>query len=97
MLGGKEPAVVFNSLGELFKAVVPVLILFGFVHWSDKQVAGVMFLAGVAITFLTTLFTRTQTVSIPTANEQIRTAIKMPEHSTVADVIAVTEENRKDN
>lgn len=88
----KEPAVVFNGLGQVFAAVVPVLILFDIVHWTDKQTAGVMFLSGVLITFLSTVFTRSQTVSVSTANSQIQAAIDSPSTTTVAKVIAKEKE-----
>lgn len=87
----KEPAVILSGLGELFKAVIPVLILFEFVNWTDKQIAGLMFLSGVAISVFTTWFTRQSVVPTDKANAQIRTAIKAPSDMTVAQVIAKTE------
>jgi len=91
----KEPAVFFNSLGEIAKAVIPVLILGGFVHWGDKMVAAVMFLVGVAVTSLSTMFTRNNTVPTTTANQQIATAVRMPSTATVQDVISATAEANK--
>jgi len=56
------------------KAVVPVLILSEVVHWSDKLTAAVMFLIGVAVTSLTTIFTRQLSVPTKVADRQIEIA-----------------------
>ena len=70
-----EPAAVFGSLGEIAKAVIPVLVLGSVVHWDAKLVAAVMFLVGAAVTALAAMFTRSQTVSLATANKQIDIAL----------------------
>lgn len=96
MFMGKEPAVFFGGIGQIFAAIIPALIVFDIIHWTDKQIAGIMFLTGVTIRFLTVLFTRKNVVSIETANSQIQTAIKASPDSgvTVEDIIATTKENR---
>ncbi len=88
---GKEPAVVFNGIGEIIRAIVPCLILFGLIHWTDQQIAAVFLVVSVVLGFLTTLLTRSQTVPTETANRQIETAVRMPADSTVSEVKAVTE------
>lgn len=88
---GKEPAVILSGLGELFKAIIPLLILFELVNWSDKQIAGLMFFSGVAISVFTTWFTRQSVVPVETASAQILTATRMPEGTSVKAVIAKTE------
>jgi len=70
----REPAVVFNGLGEIAKAVIPVLILGDVVHWSDKMTAAIMFLVGVAVTSMSTMFTRSQSISTTIADRQIEIA-----------------------
>lgn len=92
---GKEPTVVFNGISEVIRATIPVLILFGFIHWTDQQIAGVILLVGVLVGFLTTLFTRSQTVPTEKANAQIATAITMPATATVEDVVAKEERQSK--
>lgn len=83
----KEPAVIANGIAELIRLIIPALILFGIVHWSGEQVAGLMAVVGFAATFIATLFTRTNTVSVPTANEQIQEGINSPQGTTVAQVV----------
>jgi hypothetical protein len=70
----REPAVVFSSLGEIAKAVIPVLILGDVVHWDVKMTAAVMFLVSVAVSALSTVFTRSQTTPEADVNALIRTA-----------------------
>lgn len=95
MFGGKEPAIFFNGIGEIVRAAIPVLILAGVISWDDKTIAAIMLFVGVFLGFLTTMFTRSQTVTTVTANQQIETAIKMPSNATVEDVIAVNKEENK--
>jgi hypothetical protein len=88
---GKEPAAVFSGLGEIIRAIVPCLILFGFIEWTPDQIAGVFLVVSVTLGFLTTMLTRAQTTAIATTNSLIETAVKMPADSTVAEVKAVAE------
>lgn len=88
---GKEPTVVLGALGEVVRAVIPMLILFNIIFWDDKQVAGVMLVVGVAIKFFEVVLTRSQVVSTETANSQIATAIRMPNTATVNEVIKAEE------
>ena len=74
MIINKEPAAVFGSLGEIAKAIIPVLVLGGMVVWDAKMVAAVMFLVSVAVSGLSTIFIRSATVTNDTANKQIEIA-----------------------
>lgn len=85
---GKEPAVFFNGIGEIIRAIVPCLILFGVIQWTDEQIAGVFLAVGVVLGFLTTMLTRSQTTPTETVNTLVETAVKMPADSTVEDVKA---------
>ena len=87
---GKEPAVFFNGIGEIIRAVVPVLLIFGFIHWTPEQTGTVMLLVGVVLVFLTTMLTRSATVPTETANKQIQAGINAPTGTTVEDVVAST-------
>lgn len=71
---GKEPAVLSNGISEILRALLPVAILFGWIHWTDQQIAAVMLFGGVVLGFCTTLLTRSQTVSTSTADKQIEIA-----------------------
>lgn len=91
-----EPAAVFGGLAEVFRNILPMLILFGVINWSKEQLVGVMSFVSVFLTFLTILFTRSQTVPKFTADAQITTALKAdPATTSVRDVIAQTQEERK--
>jgi hypothetical protein len=61
--------------------------MFELIHWSDKQIAGIMFLVGVTIRVATTWFTRSNSVSIPTANKQIEIAVNSPVGTEVQEVV----------
>lgn len=84
---GKEPAVILGALSEVVRAVIPTLIIFGYIQWTGEQTAQFMLLAGVIIGFFNVLLTRSQVVPTERANSQIETAISMPSSATVSDVI----------
>lgn len=88
---GKEPAVILGALSEVVRAVIPTLIIFGYIQWTGEQVAQFMLLAGVVIGFFNVLLTRSQVVPTVTANEQIQEGINSPAGTTVNEVIARTE------
>jgi hypothetical protein len=71
---GKEPAVILGALSEVIRAVIPTLIIFGFISWTGEQVAQVMLLVGVVIAFLNIALTRSQVVPIVVADKQIEVA-----------------------
>ena len=90
-LFGKEPAVILAALSEVIKAIIPMLIIFGFIHWTGEQVAQVMLVVGVGIAFLNTLLTRQSITSEPTVNALIREAVKSPTGTTPEQVKAAVE------
>ena len=91
---GKEPTVILNGLAEILRQVIPMLILFGILQWSDQQIAAVFMVVSAVVAFLSTAWARSQVVPTEVANSQINTAIAMPKGSTVQDVIA---KDTKDN
>lgn len=54
----QEPAVIFNGIAEVIRAVIPCLILFGVIAWSDEQIAAVMLVVSTVVGVLSTLLTR---------------------------------------
>jgi len=86
-----EPAAILGGLSEVIRAIIPTLIIFGFIQWSGDQVAQVMLLTSVVVGFFNILLTRSQVVPTDKANAQIRTAIHMPSDATVKQVIAKQE------
>jgi hypothetical protein len=87
---GKEPTVVLNAIAEVVRAIIPLLIIFGYISWTDEQVAQVMLVVGVVVTALTTILARSQTVPTETANKQIEVAIAQPSGTSVEKVVAIT-------
>ena len=86
-----EPAAVFGSLAELIRQSLPVLVLLGVIHLTQDKLVGVMILVSGSLTFLTILFTRSQTVTKDTANKQITAALNAdPATTSVQDVITKT-------
>lgn len=88
---GREPAVIIGGIAELIRAVIPMMIIFGFLQWTDNQTAQVMLVIGVAVAVGEKWFTRSQVVPTEKANAQIQTGIDSPSNTTVAQVIAQTE------
>lgn len=84
----REPAVLFGAIAEIIKAVVPMLILFGVLHWTAAQVAQVMIVVGVVVGSLTVVFVRAQTVPTVTSDALIATAVKLPATTSVETVKA---------
>lgn len=88
---GKEPAVILGALAEVIRAIIPMLLVFGFINWTDPQIGAVLLVVGVTIGFLNVLFTRSQVVPTERANAQIQTGIDGPSTATVGQVIKQTE------
>ena len=86
----KEPTVIIGGLAEIARAIVPLLIIFGYINWTDNQVAQVMLVIGVVVGVAEKWFTRSQTVPTIVANEQIEQGINSPKGTSVKDVIAAT-------
>jgi len=91
----QEPAAVIGAIGTIAKAIVPVLIFSGLVHWDDKMTAAVMFLIGVAVTGLSVIFVRSQTVTLQTANQQVQKGIDSPAGTTVQQVVNETKADQE--
>jgi hypothetical protein len=70
----KEPAVILGALAEVVRAVIPTLIIFGVINWTDSQIAQVMLLVGVLIGFFNVALTRTQVVPTVVADKQLEIA-----------------------
>lgn len=75
----KEPAVVLGALAEVVKAIIPTLIIFQIIHWTDVQTAQMMLLVGVVVGALNIVMTRAQTYSADSA----KTALNMPQGASI--------------
>jgi hypothetical protein len=91
----KEPTVIIGGIAEIVRAIIPLLLIFGLIHWTDEQTGAVVLFVGVIVGFAEKLYTRTQVIPTETANAQINTAIRMPPDSTLKEVIDKTERDSK--
>lgn len=87
----KEPTIVINALTEVVRAVIPMLLVFGLIKWTDQQLGAVMLVVGVVAASLATILTRQQVVPTELANQQIRVAVRSPEGTSVEQVKAKVE------
>ena len=93
MIINREPTVIIGGLAEIARAVIPMLLIFGIVHWTDAQTGTIIFFVGVLVSFAEKLFIRSQVVSTEVANAQIITALKASPDTKVSEVVAITKEN----
>ena len=91
----QEPAAILGGLSEVVRAIIPTLIIFGYIQWTGDQVAQVMLLTSVIVGFFNVMLTRSQVVPTDKANAQIETAIRLPVGTTVQEVITKTEKESK--
>lgn len=89
---GKEPTLILKVLEEIIRAAVPMALIFGWVHWTDEQTGTVMIFIGVVVGGLSALLTRSQVVSVDTANKQIAVAVNQPSGTSVERVVQLTKE-----
>lgn len=88
----KEPTAIINSISELVRQIVPMLILFGVIHWTDQQIAAVFMVLGAFLTLVQTLITRTQVVPTVVANKQIEIAKAADVSTPTSEIIAQAKE-----
>lgn len=89
----REPTVLIGSLAEIVRAIIPMLLIFGVIRWTDVQTGTVIFFVGVLVSVAEKLFIRSQVVPTDKANAQIKIGIDGPSTATVAQVIR-KEENQ---
>lgn len=82
----KEPTIYIGGIGEIIRAIIPLLIIFGFIQWTDQQIAAVILAMSVTLGFLGTLFTRSVVTPTEVSDTLIRTAVQMPITTTVDEV-----------
>ncbi len=93
MLINREPTVIIGGIAEVVRAIIPMLLVFGIIHWTDVQTGAVILVVGVCVGFAEKLFTRSQVVPTETANAQIKTALKASPDTKVSEIVAITKEN----
>jgi len=87
MLGIKqEPTIVINALSEMLRQLLPLLVILGVFRLTPDKLSALSIAIGLVLGFFTTVFTRSQTVSLDTANKQIEIA-KVSDASTPTETI----------
>jgi len=95
MLGIKtEPTIVINALSETIRQLLPLLVVLDVIHLSSEKLAALSIAIGLVLGFFTTLFTRTQVVSVDTANKQIEIAKVSDASTPTAQIIAQAAETK---
>ncbi len=69
-----EPTVYIGGVAEIIRAIIPMLLVFGVIHWTDVQTGAVVLVVGVCVGVAEKWFTRSQTVSTTVADKQIEVA-----------------------
>lgn len=67
----KEPVVWAAAITQIVESIIPVLILFGVLMWTDEQIAAVFLAVGVITKTVAGLFARSQVTPMDTYNEDM--------------------------
>lgn len=84
----REPAAILGGLSEVVRAIIPTLIIFGYIQWSGDQVAQVMLLTSVIVGFFNVLLTRSQVVPVQVADKQMEIAKASSSDRPTAQIVA---------
>jgi hypothetical protein len=74
----QEPTVVINAASEAIRQIIPMLVVLGVLNMTGEKASALNIVVGVFMGFLTTLYSRSQTVPNATADKQIEVAIASP-------------------
>ena len=96
MLGIKqEPTIVINALSETLRQLLPLMVVLDVIHLSSEKLGALSIAIGLILGFFTTLFTRTQVVSVAQADRQIDVA-KNADPDTPNEAIVAAAKNTGD-
>lgn len=95
MLFNKEPTVIIGVVTAIIEAVIPMLLVFNIIHWSQMEVGAVMLVVGVIAKGLATVLARQNVVPIEIVDQQIQKGIDAPKGTTT--VKKVKEEVKEEN
>jgi len=90
----REPVAIIHLLAGLALLVIPVLMGFSIVHWTQEQSGLVIGLVNGAVVVLAGYFTRNNVVPLAKANEQIQAAIDTPKGTATVDQVIEKVENK---
>jgi hypothetical protein len=76
----------------MIRQLLPLLVVLGVLHLTADKLSALSIAIGLILGFFTTLFTRSQTVPLDTANKQIEVAVASPKGTSIESVVAATKE-----
>lgn len=91
----KEPTVIIGGIAEIVRAIIPMLLIFGIIHWTDPQTGAVIFFVGVLVSSVEKLFIRAQTVPTVVADKQIDIAKASDERTANSLIIQQAKDSLK--
>lgn len=83
---GNEPTIIIGALTRVVEAVFPTAVILGYIHWDGAQVAQAVLFTGLVMAFVQVWLTRSQVYPELQVNALIKTAVKEPSNTTVAQV-----------
>lgn len=89
----REPTVIIGVIVGLIEAVIPMLLVFQIIHWTEVQTGAVMLVIAVAAKGLGIVLTRSQVVPVAKADAQLAMAASMPKGTSVAKIKEETEKH----
>lgn len=91
MAFSREPAIWFSGIAEILRMLVPMLIVFGVIHWTETQSVAFFAFSSVVLTFIQTLLTRSATTPTDRVDAFIREARRSPEDTSVKAIRAAVD------
>lgn len=67
----RNPTIIISGLSGLLQQVLPLLVILGWLHLTSEQLAAVISLQGLLLTFIATTILRSQVTPNDTANQQM--------------------------
>lgn len=86
----REPTVIIGGLSDVIRVMIPLALVFGWIHWTEPQIGQVLLVITVAVGVAEKWFIRSQV----SPKQDIITALNMPKGSSVE---SLKKEVRKQN
>lgn len=67
----RNPTIIISGLSGLLQQVLPLLVILGWLHLTSEQLAAVISLQGLFLTFIATTILRSQVTPNETATQQM--------------------------
>lgn len=67
----KEPVAWSTAITQLVEAIIPLLLIFGVLHWNQEQIGAVILAVGIVVKFVGAVVTRNITWSAKSVDEAL--------------------------